>query len=346
MRKVAKMRVSSIALSNKELLAHISIGLEAKNTPVLARKTALTAQNPAPTLIEWLPRSTVPDDVTWVNTAGVATALDGQADLAADGLPDKASLTLIRGHLQGLRAGLQRQTAPGEAAQRWALHVDVGSGKVTGPVTLQLATPGRPLELQASLKTQGVAVAALTAPNKPLSGLLDASTLLNAKAATTVGLADALQTATTFTVRDAVLNGIDLAKAVKTLGMSRGGETRLSTLSGQINTQGRAAKLSKLVASSGALSANSQIDVSSHKVLTGRVDVAPANDGKLGKVLGGMVGVPLVVSGTVAAPQLTLERSALIGGVLGILVIPDAGTGAGLKLGGQVGEGLKNLLGK
>jgi hypothetical protein len=341
-----KQRVSSTMLLNKELLAHISIGLEAKKMSDLALKTAFSPQNPAPSAMEWLPRRTVLSDVAWVNTAGEATALDGQADLADDGLPDKVSLTLIRGHLQGLRASMQRQTAATAAAHQWALQVDVGGGKITGPITLQPASASKPPELQASLQTQGVEVAALTAPSKTLSGLLDASTSLNAKAATTGGLADALQTATTFTVRNAVLNGIDLAKAVKTVGISRGGQTRLDTLSGQIKTQGRAGQLKELVASSGMLSASGQVDVSSEKVLVGRVDVALANDSKLGKALGGMVGVPLVVGGTVAAPQLTLERSALIGGVLGTLVLPGAGTGAGLKLGGRVGEGLKSLMGK
>lgn len=342
------------ALQKKKLLVPVSNGSEAKKTANTELKTAVATGNAAtsaaPATMEWLPRRTLLDDVTWVNTAGVATALDGQAKLAADGLPDSVSLKLIRGNLQGLRAGLQRQSAPGAAAQQWGLQVDVGGGKVTGPITLQLPTassPGSPWQLQAKLQTQGVEVTALTAPNKPLSGLLDASTTVNARAATSglANLGEALQTATSFTVRNAVLNGIDLAKAVKTVGMNRGGETRLETLTGQITTQGRAAQLKDLLASSGALSASGRVDVSPDKALSGRVDVALAGDSKLGKALGGAVGVPLSVGGTVAAPQVTLERSALIGGVLGTLVAPGPGTAGGLKLGGQVGEGLKSLFG-
>jgi hypothetical protein len=294
------------------------------------------------------------DDVTWVNTAGAATALDGQASLAADGLPDRASLTLIRGNLKGLQATLERQTALGAPDQQWALQIDVGGGKVTGPISLQLptagtastaSTPSRPLQLQAKLQTQGVDVAALTAPNTPLSGLLDASTTVTARAATTAELGEALQTATTFTVRHAVLNGLDLAKAVKTVGMQRGGQTRLDTLTGHITTQGRAAQLKDLVASSGALTANGNVNVTADKALSGRIDVALAGDSQLGKALGVAVGIPLTVGGTVAAPQVTLERSDLIGGVLGTLVLPGAGTAGGLKLGGKVGEGLKSLFG-
>ncbi len=344
----ARRADASPLLLKQKLLAHVSIGSEAKKAPDLALKTALTTPNATPAAIQWLPRRVVLDDVTWVNTAGVATALSGQTRLATDGLPDSASLTLIRGNLKGLQAMLQRQTALGAPDQQWGLQIDVGGGKVTGPINLQLpgvGTPNRPLQLQARLQTQGVEVAALTAPNKPLSGLLDANTTVTARAATTAGLGEALQTATTFTVRNAVLNGIDLAKAVKTVGMQRGGETRLDTLTGQINTQGRAAQLKELVASSGALTANGNVNVSADKALSGRIDVALAGDSKLGKALGGAVGIPLSVGGTVAAPQVTLERSALIGGVLGTLVLPGAGTAGGLKLGGKVGEGLKGLFG-
>ena len=345
-----KVLTAHQALLKKKLFAPESIGLEAKKTTNFELQALPNAQNATPVAMQWLPRRTVLDDVTRVNTAGAATALNGQAKLAVDGLPDSVSLTLIRGNLKGLRAMLQRQTGPGAATQQWGLQVDVGGGKVTGPITLQLPganSPGGPLTLQAKLQTQSVEVAALTAPNKPLSGLLDASTTAQARASTAglASLGEALQTATTFTVRNAVLQGIDLAKAVKTVGMSRGGETRLNVLTGQITTQGKAALLKDLVASSGALSANGRVNVSVDKALSGRVDVALAGDSQLGKALGGAVGIPLVVSGTVAAPQVTLERSALIGGVLGTIVAPGPGTAGGLKLGGKVGEGLKGLFG-
>lgn len=325
------LRADASPLSKQKLFTAVSIGPEVKTA--------------ASTAIQWLPRHMVLDDVTWVNTAGAATALEGQARLATDGLPDSASLTLIRGNLQGLRAMIQRQTLPGVADQEWGLRVDVGGGQVTGPISLQRATAGSSVQLRAKLQTQGVEVAALTAPSKPLSGLLDASTSISARAATTAGLAEALQTATSFTVRNAVLNGVDLARAVKTVGMNRGGETRLDTLSGQITSQGRAAQLKDLVASSGALTANGRVDVSPAKALSGRLDVALVGDSKLGKLLGGAVGIPLTVGGTVAEPQVTLERAALIGGVLGSLVAPGPGTVGGLKLGGKVGEGLKGLFG-
>lgn len=293
----------------------------------------------------WLPRRTLLDDVTWVSAAGTAMALDGQALLGDDGLLDSASVKLIRGNLQGLRAELKRQShAEKTKLHAWALHMDVGGGSVTGLVNVQApsANAGSNWQVSAQLQTQGVELAALTAPGKTLSGLLDATSTLDARAATTAALAEALQTSTTFSVRHAVLHGIDLTKAVKTVGLNRGGETRLDTLTGQINTQGRSAQLSKLVASSGALSASGQVDISSTKTLSGRINVDLAEGSKLGKALG----VPLVVGGTVAAPEVTLERSALVGGLLGTLVLPGVGTVGGFKLGGKVGEGLKGFFEK
>ena len=342
-------------LSKKNLLAPVSIGpepdLNTKKGMIRVSGAPGAASASSPAAMTWLPRRTLLDDVTWVSAAGTATAFDGQALLGDDGLPDSVSVKLIRGNLQGLRAELKRQSGaekPGMHA--WALRMDVGGGSVTGPVKVQMQTPptsaGSNWQVTAQLQTQGVEVAALTAPGKTLSGLLDATSTFDARADTTAALAEALKTGTTFTVRNAVLHGIDLAKAVKTVGLSRGGETRLDTLSGQINTQGRAAQLSKLVASSGALSASGQVDISSSKALSGRINVDLAEGSKLGKALGGAVGVPLAVGGTVAAPEVTLERSALIGGLLGTLVLPGAGTAGGLKLGGKVGEGLKGLFEK
>ena len=306
---------------------------------------------PAKDELAWLPRRTVLDDVTWVSAKGVSTALEGEARLAPDGLPDSASLKLIRGNLQGLSAQLTREPrAAGQAStdDQWALRVDVGGGKIEGKLGMQRKADkaGRALVLQGKLETRDVEVSALTAPSKPLSGLLEASTTLEARAATTEALVDALQTQTSFTVRNATLHGIDLAKAVKTVGLSRGGQTQLQTLAGHVSTQGRAVQLSNLVASSGALSASGNVAVSPSKALSGQISVNLSGDSKLGSAIGGAVGIPLVVGGTLEAPEVTLSRAALLGAAIGTALMPGVGTGAGAKLGGKVNEGLKKLFGK
>lgn len=307
---------------------------------------------------QWLPRRTVFDDVTWVSNTGTSTAVEGEARLGPDALPDSATLKLIRGNLQGLRAKLEREPQAAAVAgqppagDQWALRVDVGGGKIEGKLGLQRVPvagadkAARELVVSGKLETRDVELTALTAPAKPLSGLLEASTSLNARAATTAALVEALQTQTSFTVRNATLNGIDLEKAVKTVGMSRGGQTRLQTLVGQVATRGKAVQLSNLVASSGLLSASGNVEVSPAKVLSGHVVVNLSGESKLGSALGAAVGIPLVVGGTLEAPEVTLSRSALFGAALGTALMPGVGTGAGAKLGDKLGEGLRGLFGK
>jgi len=303
--------------------------------------------------MEWLPRRTVLDEVTWISAAGARTTVNAEAALGPDGLPDKVSLKLIKGNLQGLEAKLQREEPKaGVAGDEWDLRVDVGGGKVEGKLGLKkvpvsaAAAAREELQLQGKLQTKDVEVSALTAPSKSLTGRLEASTTLHARAATTGALAEALQSQTTFTVRNAVINGLDLAKAVKTIGLSRGGQTPLDTLAGQVSTQGKSVQLTNLVASSGALSATGNVAISPAKALSGRVSVNVAGDSKLGSAIGSAVGVPLTVGGTLDNPEVTLSRSALLGAAIGTALLPGVGTGAGANLGDRVGEGFRSLFGK
>lgn len=287
-----------------------------------------------------LPRRTLLEELSWVDAKGVALTISAQADLAADGLPQDMKLQVLKGRLQGAKIQLQR-----DAGQVWQLEMLVGDGSIKGHMELQSAArPGQEFLLKGQLQTRDVEVAVLTAADasvktkavQPLSGLLEATTTLSARTSKPSALLDALQTQSTFTVKGAVLHGIDLAKAVKTVGISRGGETRLDTLAGQVVTQGRTVQLNNLVASSGVLSANGTVAIAPSKQLSGRVSVE----------LGGAVGVPLAVGGTVDAPEVMLTRGAMIGAAIGTVLLPGVGTGAGASLGDKVGEGFKKIFGK
>lgn len=322
-----------LSLQKKKRAALAAPGLPPKMASSFQPAGAVAAGGEA-AVDRWLPRRALLQDVSWVSLKGSRTTVDAGVRLGADSLPEDASLKVTQGHLRGLHGSLQR-----EAAGQWALRVAVGGGTVAGRLGMQRAASarsGQALVLQGQLETRGVEVSALTAPNRPLSGRLEASTTLRATAATTAGLVDALQTQTRFTVKDAVLNGMDLVKAVQTVGLSRGGQTRLDTLAGQVQSQGRAAQLNNLVASSGALSATGNLAVSASQALSGRVSVS----------LGNTVGVPLVVGGTLAAPEVTLTRGALLGAAVGTVVMPGVGTGAGMELGDRLGQGLNKLFGK
>jgi hypothetical protein len=286
------------------------------------------------TRFQYIPRRTVLDNVTWVSIKGTSTVMDANAYLDARGMPEEVSIKVLKGQWHGASAGLRRQ------GNDWTLVMDVGGGTVTGAFQLQEAPQlGAAFSLKGQLQTKAVEVAALsTSPQAVLSGRLDADTTLSVHAASIGALADGLQTHSKFTVGHAVLHGVDLAKAVKTVGLSRGGETSFDTFGGQVITRGRTVQLTNLAASSGVLSANGNATVAPSRVLSGRVNVDLA-----AAALGGAVGVPLVLSGTLDAPEVTLTRGAIIGAAIGTAVMPGVGTGAGASMGDKIGSGLKKL---
>lgn len=281
--------------------------------------------------LSWIPHRAVLERITWVDTQGARMTVDAQAQLGDDGLLDEASFKILQGRFAGMQGKLERQS------DHWPLRVDIGGGRVAGKLKLQPGQ-GTARVLSGQLDTSGVEVAALTAPSKTLTGKLEAKTNLRAEFRELGQLADVMQTTTQFTVHNAVVHGIDLAKAVQTVGLSRGGETQLDTLAGQLVTQGKAMQLNNLVASSGALSANGNVAMAANRNLSGRVTVELASTK-------GAVGVPLAVGGTMDSPSVTLTRGALVGAAIGTMVAPGVGTGAGASVGDKLGESLKGLFG-
>jgi hypothetical protein len=309
-----------------------------------ARKPGPPGPDDEATDLSWLPRKVVLDDVTWIGAQGRSSTVQAELALHDDGWPAVATVAVVRGALAGLKAELKREA---DLQTAWTLKVDVGGGTLQGPLKVTMPEPGaqaRDLVLDGALETRGVEVSALTAPSRTLTGRLDASTTLSARINPKAGAAsitDALRTQTRFTVNNAVLQGVDLSKAVATVGLSRGGSTELDTLAGQVRTRGQLIELTNLVASSGVLAATGEVTVSPGKALSGRVrvDVTRGAGGEL-------VGVPLVVGGTLDEPTVSLSRSALLGAAIGTALMPGVGTGAGANLGDRLGEGLKGLFGK
>lgn len=289
-----------------------------------------------------LPRELLLDEVTWLAADGARTTVNAQLRLDSDGWPREAEAAVVVGALRGTTLRLARE---GEGTA-WALDARLGGGRIRGPLSVSLPAPDakqRRVSLKGSLQTEGVEVSALTAPRRTLTGRLQARTDITAQFPERVSadaLVAALRTDTTFTVNDAVINGLDLARAVSTVGLSRGGSTSLDTLAGQVGTRGKAIALTNLVASSGVLAATGDVNISPARALSGRVRVDMTR-GTAGQV----VGVPLAVGGTLDEPQVTLTRAALLGAAIGTAVMPGVGTGAGANLGDRLGEGLKGLFG-
>lgn len=279
-----------------------------------------------------LPRRTVLEELSWIDSKGQAIVITAEARLDSLAVPEQLDLRIVQGRLQGTQLALRRRDGLG-----WDVLLQVAGGTVQGRIALQpAAQPGGEFVLSGQLQTREVEVSQLTAPTPTeaaraaqlLSGRLEASTTLSARARQPSALVDALQTDSKFTVRQGMLHGIDLIKAVQTAGVSRGGKTPLDTLSGQVRTRGKAVELQNLAASSGALSATGQVGISPTQELAGRVSVE----------LGGAVGVPLAVGGTLAEPEVNLTTGARIGAALGTLLMPGVGTGAGASVGGKLGE--------
>jgi hypothetical protein len=279
-----------------------------------------------------LPRSVVLDEITWVDQKGQRMTMDARVDLDSEGLLDDASFKIVRGRLAGTEGRIER------ADDHWPVRVQVGGGRIGGRLQLHPGKAGGQL-LTGQLSTENVEVSALTAPSKPLTGKLQAQTTLRAEYRDLGQLAEVLQTQTRFTVKDAVVQGIDLAKAVQTIGLSRGGITVLDTLAGQVNTRGKQVDLNNLVASSGNLAAHGNVSIAPSKALSGRV-VVDLTSAK------GAVNVPLLVGGTLDDPSVNLTRGALVGAAVGTLIAPGVGTGAGATAGDRIGESLRGLFGK
>jgi hypothetical protein len=209
------------------------------------------------------------------------------------------------------------------------------------------------VRLQGQLRTQGVALAQLPGVGRWMGGQLGASTRLSAQAPTLAKLFDALQTSSEVDVTGAVVRGMDVARAARTAGVSRGGETRLDKLSAGVSTQGMGPALvldvARLQARSGVLQASGQVQVGA---VIG--SASPAGNrgarslhGKLSVDLpGGLIGLPLQIAGTTQAPELSVPRGALLGAAIGTLIMPGAGTVGGAKLGDKIGQGLKGLFGQ
>lgn len=307
-----------------------------------------------------LPREVLLRRLSWISLAGVRHTVDADLRLAADGWPQQAGVRVLEGPYRQASLQLERQApeaaSSAEAAvpvAAWQLSARIGGGTVSGPLRWSRQAE-RPADrkratslpvwlVQGELVTRQVEVSALTAPGRTLTGRLQATTELSARidgAAGTDALLRSLRTQTRFQVDGAVLHGLDLARAVTTVGLSRGGETSLDTLAGQVSTRGAAIELQNLVATSGVLAATGDVAISPARALSGRVRVDMTRGAGAGTL-----GVPLAVGGTLDDPSVTLTRSALLGAAIGTALMPGVGTSAGANLGDRLGEGIKGLFG-
>ena len=176
----------------------------------------------------------------------------------------------------------------------------------------------------------------LLSPGTKVSGRLNAKPVLSAKAANAGQLANALRLETPFNVHSGVLYGVDIQKAATNLitKESKGGETRFDELSGHLVMERGAYHFTQVKIASGALAADGNVNVSSGKELSGRLNAQV-------KAVG--ASVPLNVSGTLDSPLLFPTGASIAGAAVGTAIL---GPGLGTSVGAKVGNWTEGLFGK
>lgn len=271
-------------------------------------------------------------DITWIDRRDIALAYDvdlrfdprwrpREGEIRRPGVSPPASLRVER---------------EGED-DRWRTWIEVGGGTWNGSTRLEAGDDG-PMRLTATLAAKNVDVTQFLRAfgrHSPVEGKMNGPTEVNTEAAKVGDLIRHLHTRTRFTIAPATLTGFDLAKAVTAPDSARGGQTRLDTLTGTLDTQwtdkGVILRYSQLKAKSGVLTATG-----SATVLNRQLDGEAAVD-----IVDGVVGVPLKLGGTLDAPVLSLTGAALAGAAVGTAVLPGVGT----AIGARVGQAVDKLLG-
>jgi len=129
-------------------------------------------------------------------------------------------------------------------------------------------------------------------------------------------------------VEKGILYKIDLSNAPKALvnkDALKGGETRFDNFSGHLSVDPSGYYLTEVEITSGALTADAEVSISSKQELSGQIDIAI-------KGTSALVSTPLALSGTVQNPSVYPSKMGLAGAAAGTALLgPGLGTAAGMK---------------
>lgn len=171
-------------------------------------------------------------------------------------------------------------------------------------------------------------VVALFTRETTISGRLNANPVIDMRAPSAAGLADAVDVESDFTVEKGVLYNMSLSNAPKALldkDAIKGGRTEFDKFSGHLGVDQAGYYLTKVQIASGVLTADAEVFISAKQELSGQIDVAI-------KGTSGLVSTPLALSGTVQAPVLYPSKAALAGAAAGTALLgPGLGTTVGMK---------------
>ena len=272
-------------------------------------------------------------NLTWMTRYGRPLEFDGDVRFDTGWRPREAVLSRA-----GASTPVQLDVLREGSDDRWQLKLALGGGTANGHVEIKPGEGGL-LQLTGELAPTQVEVdSALDAfkRNSAVRGKANGKTLLSAQGRTVAELSRSLHTRTTFTMRPATLLRLDVDKAIRSAGRDRTGQTVLQSLTGQMDTQNTPegivvrysnlqAKGETFSASGGGTIANRQID--------GEVKV---------DLIGGLVGVPLKITGPLASPHVSVPASAVAGAAagaaVGTVLLPGIGTAIGASVGATIGR--------
>ena len=165
-----------------------------------------------------------------------------------------------------------------------------------------------------------------------IGGQASGTTTLLADGLNAIDLAGSLHTQTVFTMGPSTLLRFDLDKAVRSLGKAHDGQTRLDSVTGQLDTQntpdGIMIDFTRIKATSGALSVSGKA-----RLFNRHIDAEMAVD-----LVDGIVGVPLKINGPLDRVTVSAPAGAVAGAVVGTAVLPGVGTAIGARLGAAIGN--------
>lgn len=270
--------------------------------------------------------------LTWITRYGKELEFDGSALLDPDGHPRRAEL---------VRSGVQpaaRLTLARQDTEHWQLEMQLGGGTANGLVELTSDKNGR-LQLSGRLAPREIEVAsALDAlkTHSPVRGKASGQTLISASGDNFREVVGSLHTRTNFSMTQATLLHVDVDKAVRSFGKEHGGQTALRALAGQMDTQnthqGMVVHFTGIQAQGESFTAKGEATVAKRQV-----------DGEMTvDVAGGLVGVPVKVSGPLGREHISVSMAAVAGeaagAAVGTAVLPGIGTVIGAGVGRAVGK--------
>ena len=320
--RLLRARVDGAVVHQRALAA---LGTAGKQDPASAAATTDSVSDATPLdQLVW-------ERVTWVSRHGIPVVLSGEATFDPAWRPRTATL-----HLPDAKVPANLTLARQGTDDRWALQGHLGGGTANGEVLLR--TSATAWSLGGTVALQGIGTAdALQALNRRsvVSGLANGSTVLSARSTFTEGpaqLVKSLRTDTRFTMGRSVLLRFDMDKAIRSAGSDTKGQTPLDSITGTMSTQnsanGMVIDFSNVKAQSGALTATGR-----GRLVNRQVEAEVSVD-----LIGGLVGVPLRVTGPVDAVKVSVAPGVLAGAVVGTAVLPGIGTALGVRVGAALGK--------